>query len=73
MFFRLTSLELGLLIFVVVLGGLITLGILFKEQLKLVFFSSANDRRNSANASCIRSSREAATQRGALRCASRLH
>jgi eukaryotic-like serine/threonine-protein kinase len=36
--------RLNALIFAVVLGAVVTLGVLFKEQLKLVLFSSANDR-----------------------------
>jgi eukaryotic-like serine/threonine-protein kinase len=38
------SSRLKALVFVVMLGGLITLGILFKDQLKLLIFSTANDR-----------------------------
>ncbi|MDP3502361.1 MAG: protein kinase [Myxococcales bacterium] len=38
------SSRLNVLIFIVALGGLITLGVLFKEQLKHIFFSTPNDR-----------------------------
>ena len=38
------SSRLNALIFVVVLGAVVTLGVLFKEQLKLILFSTSNDR-----------------------------